>query len=424
MSWRTTADEKGNDSSSDIYMSWYKNNPNLFVKYGGWNVKGFYKLKNSTSSEMFSRLNRDIIITESDKGYGKCGYLSIDGGKYVAYLPLDLRSGKDVKETIPLEKCCVVVMSKYGEDDIYRIIESEGVTDIDDSRLGVDIFEHVELYDTSYNEVCRRKLNSTELSHLNIYLPGVVADNGHGGYYCKLFAKGSSTQFYNKTVDPLSEVTTNDLFDISKCEVREYKNDCSSEIKIKLFIPKEAKDLSGLDALKQQEKEAEEHRKQRKIKHSISRLESFVDYEDAEIDTINKEYQHLCVLIGENEAEKYKHYVDKAIENVNIREEIKKRKAEDDKFRREKILKKIELGIVFGYWITIWLIALFPYLNGDRESCAELLALFACFGPALLVLIYLPFEKYMPKSNWAVRTLSLLWVLHLLVFIIYLTMVL
>lgn len=151
-------------------MSWYKNNPNLFVKYGGLNVNGFFKLCNSTSSEMFSRLNQDIIITESDKGYGKCGYFSIDSGKHVAYIPLDPHSEKDINDIIPIEKCCVVVMSKYGEDDIYRIIENDGVNDIDDSRLGIDIFEHVKLYDTSYKEVSRRLLSSTELSHLNIYL--------------------------------------------------------------------------------------------------------------------------------------------------------------------------------------------------------------------------------------------------------------
>ena len=234
-------------------MSWYKNNPDLFIKYGGWNVKGFYKLKNSTSSEMFSRINRDIIITESDKGYGKCGYLSIDGGKYVAYLPLDFHSKKDIKEIIPIEKCCVVVMSKYGEDDIYRIIESEGVNDIDDSRLGIDIFEHVRLYDTSYKEVNRRAFNSADL---NKYLPGVVADNGHGGYYCKLFAEGSSTKFFALSVDPLSEVTTNDLFDVTKCEIRDYKRFDSSAINSVIFIPKEAKDLSRIESLKKQEKEA------------------------------------------------------------------------------------------------------------------------------------------------------------------------
>ena len=343
-------------------MSWYKNNSELFVNYGGWNVKGFFKLKNSTSSEMFSRLNKDIIITESDKGYGKCGYLSIDGGKYVAYLPLDIHSGKDVKDIIPLEKCCVVVMSKYGEDDIYRIIESEGVNDIDDSRLDVDIFEHFRLYDTSYKEVSRRLLNSTELSHLNTYLPGVVAYNGRGEYYCKLFVKGSSTQFYAKTVDSLSDVTMNDFFDITKCEVREYKRDDSPEIKIKIYIPKEAKDLTRIESLKNQKKEAQKHREQKEIKQSISRLEFFVDYEDAEIEGINKEFQHLCTLIGKKEAEKYKPYVIKAIENVNKREESKKRNAEEDKLRREKkekFLKKLSVWIVIvlfvGLLSYVWL---------------------------------------------------------------------
>jgi len=398
-------------------MSWYKNNPNLYVKYGDWNVKGFFKLCNSTSSEMFSRLNQDIIITESDKGYGKCGYFSIDGGKHVAYIPLDPHSEKDINDIIPIEKCCVVVMNKYGEDDIYRIIENDGVNDIDDSRLGIDIFEHVKLYDTSYKEVSRRLLNSTELFHLNIYLPGVVVDNGQGGYYCKLFAKGSSTQFYAKKVDPLSEVTMNDLFDITKCEVREYKRADSSEIKIMIYIPKEAKDLSRIESLKKQEKETEERQKQIEIKHSISRLEFLVDYEDADIETINKEFQHLCSLIGKKEAEKYKPYVDNAIKNVNQRAEVKKRKAEEDILRRGKRCKMIELVIALGYWIVIWLVVLLLYLNGDRERCAGLFVLFAWFGPAPLLLafslfIYLPF-KYEPKSIWATRTLVLLWVFHI-----------
>ena len=400
-------------------MSWYKNKPDLFIKYGGWNVKGFYKLKNCISSEMFSRLDKNVEITESDSGYGKSAYFSIDGGKYVVYLPLDLHSEKNIGEIILLEECCVVVMSKYGEEDIYRIIESDGVNDIDDSRLNIDIFEHVEFRDTSYKEVSRRPLNSTELSHLNIYLPGVVADNGRGGYYCKLFAKGSSTQFYAKTVDPLSEVTMNDFFDITKCEVREYKRSDSSEIKIKIYIPKEAKDLTRIESLKNQEKEAKKHREQKEIKQSISRLEFLVDYEDAEIEGINKEYQHLCSLIGENEAEKYKPYVDNVIQNINKRAELKIRKTEEGKLRREEICKKIEFGIALGYWIVIWLVALFHYLNGERESYTGLLLLFAWFGPVPLLLVffllvYLPF-KYEPKSIWAVRTLFLLWAFHIVI---------
>lgn len=398
-------------------MSWYKNNPNLFVKYGGWNVKGFFKLCNSTSPEMFSRLNRDIIITESDNGYGKCGYLSIDSGKYIAYIPLDFHSVKDINDIIPIEKCCVVVMSKYGEDDLYKIIESDGVNDIDDSRLGIDIFEHVRLYDTSYKEVSRRALNSTELSHLNIYLPGVVADNGRGGYYCKLFAKGSSTQFYAKAVDPLSDVTTNDLFDITKCEIREYKRTDSSEIRIKIYISKEAKDLSGIEALKKQEKEAKEQRKQREIKRSISRLEFLVDYEDANIEIINKEFLHLCYLIGNDRAEEYKPYVIKAIENVQKRTEVAKQIEEEKQVKRERIFKNIELFIVFGYWIVIWLSALYFYFHGNRDSCKVIMTGASWFGPLPIILvfylvIYLPF-RYEPRSIIAPRLLILLWVLSI-----------
>ena len=398
-------------------MSWYKNNPNLYVKYGDWNVKGFFKLCNSTSSEMFSRLNQDIIITESDKGYGKCGYFSIDGGKHVAYIPLDPHSEKDINDIIPIEKCCVVVMNKYGEDDIYRIIENDGVNDIDDSRLGIDIFEHVKLYDTSYKEVSRRLLNSTELFHLNIYLPGVVVDNGQGGYYCKLFAKGSSTQFYAKKVDPLSEVTMNDLFDITKCEVREYKRADSSEIKIMIYIPKEAKDLSRIESLKKQEKETEERQKQIEIKHSISRLEFLVDYEDADIETINKEFQHLCSLIGNDRAAEYKPYVIRAIENVQQRTEDAKQIEEKKQVKRERRRKKIELFVVSGYWFVIWLSALYFYIYGNRDTCKEILTGASWLGPLPLLLvfylvIYLLF-RYEPRSKIAPRLLMLLWVLSI-----------
>ena len=397
-------------------MSWYKNNP-YFFKYGGWNVKGFFKLCNSTSSEMFSRLNQDIIITEGDKGYGKCGKLFVDGGKHIAYIPLDLHSEKDINDIIPIEECCVVVMRKYGEEDIYRIIESEGVNDIDDTRLDVDIFERVKLNDTSYKEVSRRAFNSVELSHFNIFLPGVVADNGQGGYYCKLFAKGSSTQFYAKIVDPLSEVTMNDLFDITKCEVREYKRADSSDIKIMIYIPKEAKDLSRIESLKKQEKETEERQKQIEIKHSISRLEFLVDYEDADIETINKEFQHLCSLIGSDRSEEYKLYVIKAIEKVQKRTEDAKKIEEQKQVKRERRRKKIELFVVLGYWFVIWLSALYFYIYGNRDTCKEILTGASWFGPLPLLLvfylvIYLPF-RYEPRSKIAPRLFILLWVLSI-----------
>jgi len=283
--------------------------------------------------------------------------------------------------------------------------------------LGIDIFEHVKLYDTSYKEVSRRLLNSTELSHLNIYLPGVVADNERGGYYCKLFAKGSSTQFYSKTVDPLSEVTMNDLFDITKCEVREYKRTDSTENKIRIYIPKEAKDLSRIESLKKQEKEAEEHKKQIEIKHSISRLKFLVDYEDADIETINKEFQHFCSLIGSDRAEAYKLYVIKAIENVQKRTEDAKKIEEKKQVKRERRRKKIELFVVSGYWFVIWLSALYFYIYGNRDTCKEILTGASWLGPLPLLLvfylvIYLPF-RYEPRSKIAPRLLMLLWLLSI-----------
>lgn len=265
--------------------------------YGGWSIKGIYKLKNCTTNEMYSRLDRKVMITESDRGYGKSACFSIDEGKR-AYIPLSTSSYKNCNDYIDLEECCIVVLNKNGEDDIYRVIEIELVPNIDDSKLWIDIFELFEIYDTALKELPgSRVLNKTELSHLNTYIPGVVFADQHN-LSCKLFAKGSTTQFYVRSVAPGSDVHEGDMFDITKCFLKQYKKDGYSEIKIKIYIPTEAKDLSGIETRAEQEKERQERCRQIDIRQSISRIQSYPNNVFAEINDINKEYQRLCSLIG------------------------------------------------------------------------------------------------------------------------------
>ena len=175
--------------------------------------------------------------------------------------------------------------------------------------------------------------------------------------------------------------------------------------------------MSRIESLKKQEEEAEEHKKQIEIKHSISRLEFLVDYEDADIETINKEFQHLCSLIGNDRAAEYKPYVIRAIENVQQRTEDAKQIEEKKQVKRERRRKKIELFVVSGYWFVIWLSALSFYIYGNKDTCKEFLTGASWFGPLPLLLvfylvIYLPF-RYEPRSKIAPRLLILLWVLSI-----------
>lgn len=382
------------------------------TKFGGWYVKGIYKLQNSTSNEMYSRLDKNVAITERSV-YGKCAFFSIDGGKKGAYIPLSYHSAKQIKDLIQLNECYVVVMGKYGEDDIYRIIEkNSGVNCDDNSILHDDLFAHFQIYGLELKEISRRNFNSTELSHLNTNIPGIVIDNGKGGYSCKLFVKGSTTQFYCKSIAPDSDVHESDMFDIMKSEVCSYKRDDSSEIKIKVFIPAEAKDLSRIDSLKRQEEtllHRKLHRNQADTNLPISQLQQFANADNVEIETNNNEYQHLCSLIGKEKAEKYKPYVDTANEKANERAKIKIKRLEEEKLR---LYKRIELYIACGYWIVIWLAAFL-----SKQTRTEMLGIFSFWGPCpLLVLyflfIYFPF-KYEIKSNLALRILIILWIVHI-----------
>lgn len=87
----------------------------------------------------------------------------------------------------------------------------------------IDIFANDIIYGSSLEPVGKpRKLNKAELSHLNTGCPGVVFQ-GKYGLSVKLFAKGSTTQFYCKSLDTYSTATLGQTFDIKKCLYTEFK---------------------------------------------------------------------------------------------------------------------------------------------------------------------------------------------------------
>lgn len=104
----------------------------------------------------------------------------------------------------------------------------------------LNIFAGDTIYGTQFEQVgTARPLNATELSHLNADVPGIVFQ-GQYNLSCRLYAKGSTTQYYCKSVDKMSVASEGQMFDIKKCLVTQWKKPDSSEIKIKILIPEEA----------------------------------------------------------------------------------------------------------------------------------------------------------------------------------------
>ena len=104
----------------------------------------------------------------------------------------------------------------------------------------LNIFAGDTIYGTQFEQVgAARPLNATELSHLNVDAFGVVFQ-GQYNLSCRLYAKGSTTQYYCKSVDKMSAASEGQMFDIKKCLVTQWKKPDSSEIKIKILVPEEA----------------------------------------------------------------------------------------------------------------------------------------------------------------------------------------
>lgn len=104
----------------------------------------------------------------------------------------------------------------------------------------LNIFAGDTIYGSSYEQIgSARPLNATELSHLNTDVPAIVFQ-GQYNLSCKMFAKGSTTQYYCKSIDKMSVVSEGQMFDIKKCMVTQWKKPDSSEVKIKILVTQDA----------------------------------------------------------------------------------------------------------------------------------------------------------------------------------------
>ena len=89
---------------------------NIFANetiYGGWVKKDCVP---------FSEVAE---VTESDRGYGKSVCFYLNGGQNRIYKALSTRSNLNVGDKVNKNTCFVTILSKTGEEDIYRITETK-----------------------------------------------------------------------------------------------------------------------------------------------------------------------------------------------------------------------------------------------------------------------------------------------------------
>lgn len=104
----------------------------------------------------------------------------------------------------------------------------------------LNIFEGDIIYGTKYEQCApARPFNAQEKAHLNMSVPGVVF-MGTYNLSCKLFAHGSTTQYYCKSIDTNSPVSEGQMFDLNKCMVTQWKRPDAAEVKVKIYVPAEA----------------------------------------------------------------------------------------------------------------------------------------------------------------------------------------
>lgn len=120
-----------------------------------------------------------------------------------------------------------------GEPDT-QIIQGHG------NDYMINIFADEKIYGSAYQEVeAPRPLNPLELSRLNVSIPATVFQ-GQYGLSCRLYANGSTTSFYCKSLDTRSVIGEGEAFDVTKCFVTKWQKPDSSIVKIKILVPQEA----------------------------------------------------------------------------------------------------------------------------------------------------------------------------------------
>lgn len=104
----------------------------------------------------------------------------------------------------------------------------------------LNIFAGETIYGTQFEQVGEtRPLSAAELSHLNTTIPAIVFQ-GTYSLSCKLFAKGSNTQYYCFGLDRNSVAIDGQMFDVTKCLVTCWKKPDSSNIVKKILVLQDA----------------------------------------------------------------------------------------------------------------------------------------------------------------------------------------
>lgn len=101
---------------------------NIFANetiYGGWSKKDCIPFSEAVPQDVFNAIDEVAEVTESDRGYGKSVCFHLNGGQNRIYKALSTQSKLQVGDKLNKNTCFVTILSKTGEDDIYRIVESK-----------------------------------------------------------------------------------------------------------------------------------------------------------------------------------------------------------------------------------------------------------------------------------------------------------
>lgn len=101
---------------------------NIFANetiYGGWMKKDCVPFSEAVPADVFNAIDEIAEVTESDRGYGKSVCFYLNGGQNRIYKALSTRSNLNVGDKVNKNTCFVTILSKTGEEDIYRITETK-----------------------------------------------------------------------------------------------------------------------------------------------------------------------------------------------------------------------------------------------------------------------------------------------------------
>ena len=101
---------------------------NIFANetiYGGWSKKDCVPFNEAVPAEVFNRIDEIAEVTESTQGYGLSVCFFLNNGQNRIYKALSTRSTLKAGDKVNKNACFVTILSKPGEEDIYRITESQ-----------------------------------------------------------------------------------------------------------------------------------------------------------------------------------------------------------------------------------------------------------------------------------------------------------